>query len=66
MFPVDVEYIRLAWYVGETYDLSGCVEYILLMCVGEGDTSRSVLLVEVCWILNSDVYGADIDAHTVQ
>ena len=31
------------------------------MCVGEGDTSRSVLLVEVCWILKSDVYGADID-----
>ena len=29
------------------------------------DTSRSVLLVEVCWILNSDVYGADIDAYTV-
>ena len=37
------------------------------MCVGGGVrcASRSVLLVEVCWILNSDVYGADIDAHTV-
>ena len=37
------------------------------MCVGEGVRCalRSVLLVEVCWILNSDVYGADIDAHTV-
>ena len=69
MFPVDVEYIRLAWYVDRNR-LTTCLAVLNIFCSWmsvkvSDDTSRSVLLVEVCWILNSDVYGADIDAHTV-
>ena len=69
MFPVDVEYIRMAWYVDRSR-ITTCLAVLNIFCSCvsvrvSDDTSRSVLLVEVCWILNSDVYGADIDAHTV-
>ena len=69
MFPIDVEYIRLAWCV-DMSRLTTCLAVLNIFCSCmsvrvSDDTSRSVLLVEVCWILNSDVYGADIDAHTV-